>query len=248
MSKTKEIVIKSEENQVTGFIQQAIEKGMPVETMEKLFALHEKVKAEKAKGEFVRAMAEFQKEVKTIKKTKKVMGRDGKLRYQYAPIDAIVEQIKEPLAENNLSYSWESSSKDKMMNVICKLTHVLGHQETSSFEIPIGAEFMTAPQQYAAALTFARRYTLCNVLGLSTADEDTDATTVNPEKPAKSDKANMVFLLKQLKEKTDTVGQVEEAVERLTGFKLVEVNYPRIVTRLETTIKEQQQDHENPKV
>src|SRR3990167_2104076 len=115
-TKKQTALVVNNESQVAGFIQQAIEKGLPVETMEKLFALHKEVKADKAKEAFVMAMSEFQKEVPVIKKTKKVNGKDGKLRYQYAPIAANVEQIKKPLAENNLSYSWESNSKDKMMN------------------------------------------------------------------------------------------------------------------------------------
>ncbi len=236
------------ENEVAGFIQQAIEKNLPVETMEKLFDLRAKVKAEQAKEAFVEALGNFQKDVPVIKKTKKVKAKDGTLRYMYAPIDSIVEQIKKPLAENHLSYSWESSSKDKMMTVICKLTHVLGHTETSSFEIPIGAEYMTAPQQYAAALTFARRYTLCNVLGVSTADEDTDATTVNPEKNAKSPKARMVFLLRSLGEKTDTPDQIKESVGKYTDLKFIEKNLSLIVGRLEEIVKERETDHEDTKI
>jgi hypothetical protein len=58
--------------------------------------------------------------------------------------------------------------------------------------------YMTAPQKYASAQTFAKRYALCNVLGISTGDEDTDATDVNKENTAKSDKAKIMFLLKAL--------------------------------------------------
>ncbi len=46
------------ENQVAAFISQAIEKGLPVETMERLFALHQEAKAAMAREAFVAAMAE----------------------------------------------------------------------------------------------------------------------------------------------------------------------------------------------
>ena len=62
-TKKQTALVVNNESQVAGFIQQAIEKGLPVETMEKLFALHKEVKADKAKEAFVMAMSEFQKEV-----------------------------------------------------------------------------------------------------------------------------------------------------------------------------------------
>lgn len=236
---TKEI-IKTEpdnESQVVNFIEQAISKNLPVETMERLFALHKEVKADRAKQLFVNALAEFQKAVPVIKKTKKVMAKDGRnVRYMYAPIDSIVEQIKGALATNKLSYSWDTESKDKMMKVVCKLTHEAGHVEMSSFEVPIGSEFMTMPQQYAAALTFARRYTLCNVLGVSTADEDTDATTVTgaPERTVKSPKSRIVFLLRELEVKGNTV----ESIKHLTGLEATEQNSTEIISRLEVLLRE----------
>jgi hypothetical protein len=237
MTETKAIQNISEgsgEKQVNLFISQAIEKGMPVETMERLFDLQTRARAENAKSMFVQAMSEFQKTVPTVKKTKKVLDKYGKIRYVYAPIDSIVEQIKKPLADCGLSYSWESTSKDKMMSVTCKLVHISGHFETSSFEVPIGAEYMTAPQQYASALSFARRYTLCNVLGISTADEDTDATTVNKEATAKSLKSQVTFLLRELNVK----GSVTDSVKKLTGITPDENNLNEVISRLEALVQD----------
>jgi len=247
MSKTKAIVV-SKENEVAGFIQQAIEKGLPVETMEKLFALREKVKQEQAREAFVFAMAKFQKAVPVIEKSKKVLNKDGSLRYQYAPLDVIVQQIKKPLADNGLSYSWTVENREGFIKATAKVTHSFGHSESSTFEIPIDKEgYMTAPQKYASALTFAKRYAFCNVLGISTADEDTDATDVNKEKTAKSPKSQIIFSLKVLGEKSKTVGEVEEAVKRLTGLELSEKNYLEISGRLGALISEKH-EYENSKV
>ncbi len=65
------------------------------------------------------------------------------------------------------------------MIATCKITHILGHSETSTFEAPIDKDsYMSAPQQYAAASTFAKRYAFCNALGILTGDEDNDAVGV----------------------------------------------------------------------
>jgi|SRR3990167_1875637 len=238
---SKELTVKST-NEVSGFIEQAIKQNLPVETMEKLFALHEKVKAGQAKEAFTHAMAEFQKAIPVIEKTKQVKNKDGTLRYQYAPLEVIIKQIKTPLADNGLSFTWEVENKEGFIKAFAKVTHIFGHSEVSSFEVPIDkGGFMTSPQQFASALTFAKRYALCNVLGLSTSEEDTDATDVNKEKTAKSVKARIVFLLRQLKEKVGTKAECEEAVTRLTQLALVESNHSEIVARLNIITSEKQE-------
>lgn len=240
--KTTDIVV-SQERQVADFITQAIASNAPVETMERLFDLRAKVKAEIAKEQFTVALGKFQSECPAVKKTKKVLNKDGRsTRYQYAPLDAIVEQIRKKLAETKLSYSWDVKHADGHMVVTCKITHMLGHSDTSSIEIPIDKEgFMTAPQKYASAQTFAKRYTLINALGISTGDEDTDATDVGREPTAKDPKAKILFLLRQLKEKTATKADVQKAVKKHTSLDLDEKNYPDIVERLEIVVKENQE-------
>lgn len=179
---TKEIIDRpvnvKENSSVEDFIFKAIENNLPVETMERLFALREKVKAEQAKEAFTEAMATFQAECPIIVKDKVVLNKDGKtIRYRYAPLDSIVSQVKESLATNGLSYSFDEKKDDKTISAICKITHKLGHSEVSSFQIPIGTEdYMSDPQKHGARITFAKRYAFSNALGILTGEEDTDAT------------------------------------------------------------------------
>lgn len=241
MSNQKKQVQKIEKpTQVDSFIEKAIAQNAPVETLERLFSLHKEVKAEQAREAFVKALAEFQSVCPVIKKTKKVLNKDGNtVRYMYAPMDSVIEQIKKPLAQNGLSYSWDVVRGDNHMKVTCKLTHVMGHSETSTFEIPIvDSQFMTSPQSYATAQTYAKRYTLLNVLGIGTADEDTDSNDTEKEKDAKNEKAKIIFRLRTLGEKTGTKQEVEEAVQRLAKLPLKEDNYEEIVNRLQVIIQE----------
>lgn len=165
-----------EDQSVNSFIQQAIEKGLPVETMEKLFNLREKVKAEFAKEQFTIAMSKFQEDCPVIEKKKVVNDKQGKERYRYAPLDSIVSQVKKPLGANNLSYKFDTIDEEKFLTVVCIVTHVLGHSQSSSFKIPIdNEEYMSVSQKYGARVTFAKRYAFCNALGILTGDEDNDA-------------------------------------------------------------------------
>ena len=244
---TKAVVVTEKPSEVDTFISQAISANAPIETMERLFDLRIKVKAEKAKEEFVKALSSFQEDCPVIVKTKKVMNKDGQtVRYQFAPLDAIAEQIKKPLKDNGLYYSWTVKNEPTQITAIATLTHVLGHSESSEFTIPVvKSEFMTAPQGFAAALTFAKRYSLLNVTGISTADEDTDATSVNKEKTAKSDKSKIIFCLKTLGFESRVKEEIENKIYSLTKLPLEDKNFSEIVSRLEIIIAEK---NENSKV
>ena len=249
MKKRNEVAVLGKESaSVDTFISQAISAGLPVETLERLFALREKVKAEAAREAYLSALSRFQEACPIIKKTKKVVNKDGTTRYVFAPIESIVEQIKKPLADNGLSYRWETKQEEGKVKAICIVTHKMGHSESSDFEVGVDKEgFMTAPQKIASALTFAKRYSLCNTLGVSTGDEDVDATDQKKDRAPKSDKSKIIMLLRMLKSKTETLEDVQASVKYLAGIDLEEKNYVEIVARLEETVREQQ-EYANKKV
>ena len=235
--KTKEIVVR--QNEISGFIEKAIEKNLPVETMERLFTLRSKWKADQAKEAFVASLANFQSEVPIITKKKKVLNKDGSLRYLYAPMDSVIQQIRKHLADSGFSYTWDSTRDDQHIKVVCKLIHIEGHSEQSSFDIPIEkSQFMTSPQSYATAQSYAKRYTLLNVLGIGTADEDTDATDTGHKTKIVSKKSEIMHSLKRLGRKTDTKRQIEKGVKDIAHLDLVEKNYDDIIDRLGISIND----------
>jgi len=157
-------------------IQQAIQQGVDPDVMEKLMNLQERWETRQAKKAFDLALAAFQSECPTIQKTKKVPNKDGSIRYQYAPLESIVEQVKGILQKHGFSYTIDAPVTQTSVKAICKVTHDKGHSQESTFEVPIDPEgYMTAPQKVASALTFAKRYAFCNAFGILTGDEDTDA-------------------------------------------------------------------------
>ncbi len=166
-------------------IAQAIDKQVPVETMERLLAMRRELKAERAKEEYDQAMAQFQAECPTIQKTREVHTKSGALAYRYAPIESIVEQIKEALRNNRFSYSTNMELLPNGVKVSVKVVHGAGHSETTDMSVPFGTQtqIMSQTQVVAAATTFAKRYAFCNAFGILTGDEDTDARTSQPETP-----------------------------------------------------------------
>lgn len=169
------------------FIELALNKGVPVETLERLLAMQKDIMATQAKAAYDEAMRAFQKDCPIIQKHKRVMNKDGQsVRYIYAPLDDIIEQVKIPLAEHGFSYRLGQEvdkPKPGWLTVSCTATHAAGHSETEKFELPLGtAQFMTAQQEVGAARTFGSRYCFLGVFGIMTGDEDTDANAPPTDK------------------------------------------------------------------
>jgi ERF superfamily len=190
---SKQVSVQQEQLPGETLIQQAITQGASVETMEKLLAMRKELRAEAAKEAFDEAMANFQRDCPIIKKTSKVYEKNSttKVRYTYASIDSIVDQVKSLISEHGLSYTLRVKNDEKMLTVTCRVTHKLGHSEESDFTVPISSEqYMSDVQKFGARSTFAKRYAFCNAFGIMTGDGDTDVVEEQgpskqaPSKPA----------------------------------------------------------------
>ena len=160
-------------------IAQAIDQKVPIETMEKLLALMTRVKAERAREAYYTSLAQFQANCPIIKKLRPVYDKEekgGELRYNFAPLNDIVEQVGDHLKNNGFSYDFKSKQTDTEYTAICIPHHILGHSESTEFTIPVDKEaYMSDPQKVGSACSFANRYAFRNAFGILTGDNDNDA-------------------------------------------------------------------------
>ena len=177
-------------------ISQAIDQNVPIEHMEKLMAMRRELKDEQAREAFFRDLAQLQAECPVIKKMKPVKNKDtygkggevipGTLRYRFAPLDNIVEQVKEALQKFGFSYTIQTiNEKDPDgQRSVCTVHHVEGHSRESEFWAPVDHDaYMSNQQKWASASTYGKRYAFCNAFGILTGDEDNDAQSCEDEKP-----------------------------------------------------------------
>lgn len=200
----KKTEIAPQNQSAESLISQAINKGVSVDTMERLMKMRREMKEEYAKEQFDKSLADFQSECPVIKKTKNVLNKDKvSTRYKYAPLDAIVNQVRPLLQRHGFSYSINAKVENSTVMAIMKVTHRAGHSETSEFQIPIDPDaFMNQQQKFASALTFAKRYAFCNAFGILTGDDDDDgvhAGMVDEKPKAEAKKVPSVDYLGQLK-------------------------------------------------
>lgn len=221
---------------IESMLNRAIDKGVPVETMERLLVMRRDLKAEHAKEAFTSAMSRFQSECPLIDKTKSVVN-NGKLLYKYAPIESIVSQVKEPLRNNGFSYSTNMKllPDDEGVSVVVKVTHNLGHSEETEMTVPFGTKtgIMSQSQVAAAATTFAKRYAFLNAFGILTGDEDNDGADVTTNKASNPVSAVSDEMLFAAQERLEACTDVEE-------LKRVWSDFPR-------SIKEKLEDAKNAK-
>lgn len=155
------------------------DKGVPAETFAIVQGLYERSRDRAAAEEFARALAEFQGDCPAIDKNRETdytTKAGGRVHYKYATLDQIAAGIRGPLSSRGFSYSWDATVANGSVKVVCTLRHANGHRETSTFEAAVDRESKMNPtQQVGAALTYGKRYSLISVLGLSTAEDDTDA-------------------------------------------------------------------------
>lgn len=180
VQKPTEIAPQAQPMSAESLIAQAIAKGTPVATLERLLAMRKELRAEQAKDLFDKAMAEFQFECPTIVKTKEVKTKSGVVAYKFAPIDSIITQVKPFLQKHGFSYSSNMEilkTPEAEIKVRVKVTHAAGHSEETVMTVPLGTktDIMSQTQVVAAAQTFAKRYAFCNAFGILTSDEDNEA-------------------------------------------------------------------------
>jgi hypothetical protein len=168
---------------------QAIQKGLPLEAIERLLAMRKELKAEWAKEQYFTALSDFQAQCPNIIKDKDVFDRDGKFRYSYAPLDVIVTAVKDALQANGFSYTIITSQSEKDVTAECHAHHRDGHSEVSQFTIPMDPKaYMNESQKIASAMTYAKRYAFCNAFGIMTSDQDDDAQeTGEPKKESRKE-------------------------------------------------------------
>jgi hypothetical protein len=194
-------------------IDRAIENNIDIEKFEKLISLAQMLEREKAKRDFYESFSKFQSSIPTIIKNSEVNMGAGRPHYNYASLSDIILNIQKPLGEANLSFRWEISNNNDIIEVTCILSHAGGYELQTSIQAGKDATpGKSNVQAIASTITYLKRYTLVSLLGIGTADPDDDAqSTINIEKNKILDKDK---LLEQIKNELKNCKD-EDGVKRI---------------------------------
>lgn len=162
-------------------LQAVIEKGVTAENVaaiEKLVGLYERMEDKRAEREFNTAYHHLRSILPPVDAVQPVPGRDGTVRYRFAPLEEIEKQIKPYLEQCGFSFSFrEQVGDDKHKIEICRVMHIGGHSEDHPYSVRIGngPPGCTETQADGSAGSYAKRYALCDAFGIVIKHQDQDA-------------------------------------------------------------------------
>jgi len=117
------------------------------------------------------ALSKAQLAIENVSKDKQAYG------YKYADLASCLQAVKKPLSDNGLSVSQLVTSDADKQVLVTLLMHESGQWLKSKFCIEnVVMKQCNSLQQIGAGLTYARRYALSAIVGLT--QEDDDATSV----------------------------------------------------------------------
>jgi hypothetical protein len=128
---------------------------------------------------------------------------------KYADLNAVVDAVRIPFAENGLSYSQFPVMDENRVGVETILMHDSGEFIASTLMLPTGK---LDAQAAGSAITYARRYSLQSIAGIPAEDDDGNAAVKGGHaKQAKQvDQAKLKQLQDLIASKGFTVQQVCE--------------------------------------
>lgn len=125
-------------------------------------------------NELAAALAKAQGAFTAIKKDKvaKIKSQGGaSYEYAYADLASIMEAIRGPLSANGLACVQAITMTDGGMILQTRLLHSSGQWIESTYPLPAGGR----AQEMGSAQTYARRYSLCALVGIVAEDDDDGA-------------------------------------------------------------------------
>ena len=93
----------------------------------------------------------------------------------YADLTSVIKAIKEPFANNGLSYTQFPTNDEGRIGVVTMLMHESGEYLEHSYTLPTTK---ADPQSAGSAITYARRYALQSIAGIPTADDDAESAMI----------------------------------------------------------------------
>jgi len=139
------------------------------DSLDKLLKVQKDWEANEARKAFNQAFTKMQATLPPIEKTKK--GHNSK----YAPYDKVVSAVRPHLKNHGFSFRHQTVESDNKITITCILAHELGHSEQSTLSAPADTSgSKNAIQAIGSTNSYLKRYTLQDVVGIVTGDEDTD--------------------------------------------------------------------------
>lgn len=177
--KSTQLAPIQEDESVGMFERLAKDASVPVDKLEKLIALQERILDREAEMSFNRAFARMQAKLPVVLER----GRGDK-NMAYAKHEDIVQQTRPVLEEFGFSLRHETSwPDDKTILITGVLTHEDGHSVRSQFKAEAdNSGSKNKIQSYGSTMSYGRRYTTLDLLNIVSREDDDDGHKAGKKK------------------------------------------------------------------
>lgn len=132
--------------------------------------------------EITAALVKFQSQLRPVVKDHV----NPHFKSRYADLSDCWATVREPLAANGLAVIQATTIRDGQTVMVTTLAHTSGEWFRGEYPVtPIKSD----PQSLASAHTYARRYSLTAILGLTATDDDDDGNDATHAAPARQPQA-----------------------------------------------------------
>lgn len=152
----------------------AADPNVPVEKLERLIAMQERIYAHNAKAEFDAAFSEMQGEIPVITERGEILV-NGQLRSKYARFEDILEVVRPILQRHGFAIRHRNTFSDGKIKIVGILSHRSGHSEEDEFEAKADTSGSKNDiQALGSTRSYGQRYTTNALLGIATRGSDDD--------------------------------------------------------------------------
>ena len=148
----------------------------------------------------------------------------------YADLTSVIKAIKQPFADNGLSYTQFPVSNENGVGVSTRLMHISGQWLEMDYTLPTVKK---DPQASGSAISYARRYALQSIAGIPTAEDDAESAMLRgDDKKIVSD--DQIIAIKKLLDETGADGEKFCKWLKVRSVdQILAVHYDRAVAALE---------------
>jgi hypothetical protein len=166
----------TQDNSPAEMIRMAVAGNADLDKLEKLLALQERYEANEARKIFASSFATAQSNILAVIKTKV----NPQTHSKYADLGDVIESAKPVYTAEGFSvifYEMDCPLPEHI-RVCADVLHKSGHKETYHYDTPLdgkglkGNENMTKIHGKASSVAYARRYLMCMIWNIPTADDD----------------------------------------------------------------------------
>ena len=167
-------IVKQENTMISVIEKVAFSPDADVSKLEKMLEMQERYEAKEARKSFFKSLSKFQMDMPPVVKAKQ--GHN----YQYAPLCDITAIANPVLNANGLAYRFEQVQTSDDLTVTCIVSNFEGHEEKTSMSAPLDKSgSKNVVQAAGSTFQYLMRYTFIGALGITTADQDSDARVLS---------------------------------------------------------------------